>query len=184
MVGNTYQMNSRYFLKLVKFCSNTSHHIHQSKMVSLKHKNWTLVESTCIMLQSTSLKNSLWNEVVAIACYLQNISYIFVIKGNTPFEIWTGSKPDIQHLQIFRVPTYEHLPKELQKKLDPKSNKCIFIGYGQIEGVKGYWLYNIITKKVSISRNVTFDENVVFPPTKGKNVEGATTLKDNSSQQQ
>jgi hypothetical protein len=68
--------------------------------------------------------------------------------------------------------------------LDPKSNKCIFIGYGQIEGVKGYWLYNIITKKVSISRNVTFDENVVFPPTKGKNVEGATTLKDNSSQQQ
>jgi len=24
------------------------------------------------------------------------------------------------------------------KKLDPKPNKCIFIGYGQIESVKGY----------------------------------------------
>jgi hypothetical protein len=28
--------------------------------------------------------------------------------------------------------------KELWKKLDPKSNKCIFIGYGQVERVKRY----------------------------------------------
>jgi hypothetical protein len=75
---------------------------------------------------------------------------------------WTGSKPDLQHLWIFGCLAYEHVLKKLWKKLDPKSNKCIFIGYGQVERVRGYWLYNRTTKKVSISWSFTFDEDLFF----------------------
>nr|XP_025665251.1 uncharacterized protein LOC112763924 [Arachis hypogaea] len=45
---------------------------------------------------------------------------------------------------------------QLRKKLDDKGEKCIFIGYSTDS--KAYKLYNPETKKVIISRDVTFDE--------------------------
>lgn len=37
-----------------------------------------------------------------------------------------------------------------------------FIGYGEHDGVKGYYLYNTVTWKKLLSRNVIFDENLVL----------------------
>jgi hypothetical protein len=42
-------------------------------------------------------------------------------------------------------------------KLDDKSEKCIFVGYGDRR--MGYKLYNLITKKVIMSRDVIFKED-------------------------
>jgi hypothetical protein len=42
-------------------------------------------------------------------------------------------------------------------KLDDKSEKCIFVGYGDRR--MGYKLYNPITKKVIMSRDVIFEED-------------------------
>ena len=41
-------------------------------------------------------------------------------------------------------------------KLDPKVEKCIFIGYSLEQ--KGYHCYNPITRKIRVSRDVVFDE--------------------------
>lgn len=46
------------------------------------------------------------------------------------------------------------------KKLDDKSEKCIFIGYSS--ETKGYRLYSIESKKLTISRNVIFKEEAVW----------------------
>ena len=40
--------------------------------------------------------------------------------------------------------------------MDLKSRKCIFLGFGK--GIKGYKLWNPISKKTMTSRDVTFDE--------------------------
>ena len=53
---------------------------------------------------------------------------------------------------------YAHIPKELRGKLDPKSRKCIFIGYGQ-EGEFGYRLYDPQSKAVIRSSDVVFNES-------------------------
>jgi hypothetical protein len=37
-----------------------------------------------------------------------------------------------------------------------------YIGYSELDGVKGYCFYNMVTQKVSFSRNVVFDENVII----------------------
>ena len=40
--------------------------------------------------------------------------------------------------------------------MDSKSEKCIFIGYK--DGLKGYKLWNLVTRKVVYSRDVVFRE--------------------------
>lgn len=53
-------------------------------------------------------------------------------------------------------------PKQQQKKLEAKSFECIFIGYS--EQSKAYRLFNPTTRKVLVSRDVTFIEAEVNPP--------------------
>ena len=58
---------------------------------------------------------------------------------------------------MFRCVAYAHVPKEQRKKMDDKGVKCIFIGYSSES--KAYRLYDPITKKIIISRDVEFIEN-------------------------
>lgn len=48
---------------------------------------------------------------------------------------------------------YPHIPNE-QKKLDDKSENCIFFGYN--DTTKGYMLYNPVTEKVIINGDIQF----------------------------
>lgn len=48
------------------------------------------------------------------------------------------------------------------KKIDIQLVKTKYIGYSELDGVKGYCLYNMVSRKVSFSRNVIFDENVIL----------------------
>jgi hypothetical protein len=57
---------------------------------------------------------------------------------------------------VFGCICYAQIPKENRYKLDETSEKCIFVGYSSMS--KGYRLFNLKTNKVSISRNVLFDE--------------------------
>ena len=57
---------------------------------------------------------------------------------------------------MFGCLAYVHIPVELRSKLDPKAEKCIFVGY--LEEQKGYRCYKPLTRKVVVSRDVIFDE--------------------------
>ena len=49
-----------------------------------------------------------------------------------------------------------HVTKEKRSKLDNKEEKCIFVGYK--DGIKGYKLWNPVTRKMVYSRDVDFRE--------------------------
>lgn len=74
----------------------------------------------------------------------------------TPQEAWTGFKPTVGHLRTFGCVAYSHIPEQKRNKLDEKSEKTIFIGYS--DRSKAYKLYNPITKKTIVSRDVVFEE--------------------------
>jgi hypothetical protein len=93
---------------------------------------------------------------VVIACYLVNISPSSTLDDKTPQEVWIGKKPSLTHLKVFGCDTYVHVPKENMSKLDKKDEKCVFIGYK--DGLKGYKIWNLETKKVVYSRDVVFRE--------------------------
>ena len=97
-----------------------------------------------------------WAEAFTTAIYIMNRTPTAAIHGMTPEERYTGRKPDISHLKIFGCIAYVHVPDELRSKLDPKAEKCIFIGYSLQQ--KGYRCYNPSTRKFTVSRDVVFDE--------------------------
>ena len=48
----------------------------------------------------------------------------------TPFEAWTGTKPQVEHLRTFGCSAHAYVAKDERQKLDPKAKKCILLGYG------------------------------------------------------
>ncbi|XP_068340488.1 uncharacterized protein [Pyrus communis] len=50
-----------------------------------------------------------------------------------------------------------HMTGDERHKLEEKSHKCIFVGYDASE--KGYRLFDSISRKIILSRDVTFDKN-------------------------
>ncbi len=52
-----------------------------------------------------------------------------IVHGMTPKEKFTGKKPNVSHLRVFGCIAYVHVLDKKKSKLDPKTNKCIFIGF-------------------------------------------------------
>ena len=107
------------------------------------------------MLNAKGLPNYFWAEAVTCAVYLINRSPTRSVPNTTLIEAWSAFKPNVQHLKVFGSITYAHVSKAARSKLDDKAMKTIFIGYKN----GGYKLYNPMTKKVIISRDVTFAED-------------------------
>ena len=81
-----------------------------------------------------------------IACYLVNISPSSKLEDKTPQEVWTDKKSSLSHLRVFGCDAYVHVAKDKRTKLDSKFEKCICVGYK--DGLKGYKLWNPVTRKV------------------------------------
>ncbi|KAL0320000.1 UNVERIFIED_CONTAM: hypothetical protein Sradi_5261500 [Sesamum radiatum] len=77
------------------------------------------------------------------------------LSGKVPECVWTRSDVDLSALRIFGCSAFA-----LQNgdKLDPRAQKCVFIGYPN--GVKGYrlWVRSQPGLKIITSRDVTFNE--------------------------
>jgi len=62
----------------------------------------------------------------------------------------------VKHLKVFGYLAYVHVNDENRKKLDAKSEQCIFIGYN--EHSKAYRFFNPISHKVVVSKDAIFYE--------------------------
>ena len=51
----------------------------------------------------------------------------------TPFESWSGHKPDVTHFRIFGSRAWARIPTEKRKALQPKNKECLFVGYSKIQ---------------------------------------------------
>ncbi|KAJ4789254.1 polyprotein [Rhynchospora pubera] len=133
----------------------TTPYTHEQNGVA-ERKNRTVVELARSMLKSKGMPNQFWAEAVATAVYILNISPTKAVMNMTPFEAWFGRKPSVSHLRVFGCIAYTLVNAQNRKKLDAKSEKWVFLGYC-IQS-KGYRLYNHVTNKIIVSRNIMFDE--------------------------
>lgn len=119
--------------------------------------NRTIVESMRSMLHAKSLPKYLWAEAVSTAVYLLNRTTNSQVTNTTPFELWTSKKPTLSHTKTFGSTAYTFIPDVKRQKLDAKSKKLIFVGYQ--DNSNNYRLFDPVTKKIQVSRNVIFEDD-------------------------
>ena len=86
--------------------------------------NRTIVEAARTMLQAKRMPAYLWAEAVATAVYILNRTGNSRSKeGCTPYEQWTGRRPDLRHVRVFGSDAYAHVPKQRRRSsmLEPRS---------------------------------------------------------------
>ena len=77
--------------------------------------------------------------------------------GETPYLLWYGKKPNLEHIRVFGCVVYSHIPSENRKKLDKKAQKLRFIGY--TETTRNYKVWDEEKHKCYIHHDVIFNEN-------------------------
>ena len=81
-----------------------------------------------------------WIYTVKAKLHTYNITLIKRADYKTPKELWSGQKPNISHLRVFRCLAWVHILKKKRHKLEQKSKAMIFVGYEP--GSKGYQFWD------------------------------------------
>jgi len=120
--------------------------------------NRTMLDKARCLMQESHCDERMWAEAVNTAVYLKNRSPHKAVKGATPEEVWSGEKVNLSHLKVFGCVAYSHVPDQLRKKFEPKSEPYIFVGYSNES--KGYRLFDVRRPgKIVIARDVIFFED-------------------------
>ena len=105
------------------------------------------------MMSLTNLPLSFWGYALEMTAFTLNRAPSKSIE-TTPYELWFGKKPKLSFLNVWG---YDAYVKKLQpEKLEPKSEKCIFIGYPK-ETI-GYSFYLRFEGKIFVAKNRSFLE--------------------------
>jgi hypothetical protein len=122
----------------------------------VERKNRTIQESARVMLHAKSLPYHFWAEAMNTACYIHN--RVTIRKGTsvTLYELWRERKPTVKHFHVFGSKCYILADREQRRKLDPKSDEGIFLGYST--NSRAYRVYSSRTKVVMESYNVVVND--------------------------
>ncbi|GJX07459.1 retrovirus-related pol polyprotein from transposon TNT 1-94 [Tanacetum coccineum] len=113
------------------------------------------------MLNEQSIPQKFWCNAVDTSTYILNRILIRPFLGKTPYELFKGKKPSLEHFKVFGRKCFILNTKDYLTKFDPKSTEGVFLGYSP--NSKAYIVLNKETMKVEESLNVKFDET---PPPK------------------
>ena len=121
--------------------------------------NRTIMENARCILEDSQLGKEFWGYAVLTVGHVHNRLPSRSHNHISPLEHWTGKLPEIGHLRVFGSTTWVHIPTEKRQKLDPKSVRCVLVGYEEDAGSRVYRLYDPIGKKIMLSRDVIVDES-------------------------
>ena len=109
------------------------------------------------MMSLVDLPKMFWGYVLNTTIYTLNRVPSKSI-SSTPYEIWCGRKPSLNHLRIWRC--YAYMKHDESDKLGARSDKYNFVGYPK--EIKGYYFYHSLERKVFVSRHAIFLENEIL----------------------
>ncbi|RVW56043.1 Retrovirus-related Pol polyprotein from transposon TNT 1-94 [Vitis vinifera] len=132
-----------------------------------ERKNRHLLEVARSLMFSMNVPKLFWGQAVLTAAYLINRMSSRVLKFQTPCQTLLKSFPTTRLIstvppKIFGCSVFVHINQQHRSKLDPRSLKCIFLGYSSNQ--KGYKCYSPVTRKFYNSMDVTFFETQPYYP--------------------
>jgi dUTP pyrophosphatase len=117
--------------------------------------NKTFGQMMRCLLYSSDLGPEYWSWALQHAVYIKNCILHRSLK-TTPYEKFTGTKPDLSNLKIFGSKIYARKPGCRKFKLDNNTANGIFLGYTATD--KNVIYIDSITGKVKIATHVIFDK--------------------------
>ena len=87
---------------------------------------------------------NMWVEDVNTIVYLINRGPSAPLVYGIPDEVWTNKKVSYSFLRTFGCEAFSNIDSENRTKLEDKSKKCVFVGYGINEFVIGFGILKII----------------------------------------
>nr|GEX30632.1 hypothetical protein [Tanacetum cinerariifolium] len=115
-----------------------------------------MIQEVGISHETSVARSPQQNEAVATACYTQNRSTIRLPHGKTSYELLHNKLPDLSFLYVFGALCYPTNDSENLRKLQPKADIGIFIGYAPTK--KDFRIYNRRTRRIVETIHVDFDE--------------------------
>lgn len=122
--------------------------------------NKTINEFARSMRLHTGLPPTFWADAVNTAVYLINRGPSVPLDCGLPEEAWSGKEVKFSHLKTFGSLSYVLIDFDARSKLEAKSRKCYFIGYG--DEAFGYHFWDDQGRKIIRSRNVIFNEKIMY----------------------
>ena len=131
-----------------------------------EHHNHTLLDMVRSMMSLTDLPLSFWGYALKIAAFTFKRAPSKSVEM-TQSELWFGKKPKLSFLKVWDCDAY--VKKFQHDKLEPKSEKCIFIGNPKQLGIPPI---SDPEAKVIVSRNGSFlEEKFLLKELSGRMVE-------------
>nr|AMY96445.1 gag/pol protein [Momordica dioica] len=118
-----------------------------------ERRNRTLLDMVRSMMSYADLPDSFWGYARERERAILNRVPSKSVE-ETPYELWYGRKSSLSFLKIWGCPA--HVKKLQPKKLEPRSEKCLFVGYPK--ETRGYYFYHPQENKVFVATNEAFLE--------------------------
>jgi len=115
-------------------------------------------------------KKKLWAEAVMYMETTRN-SMSTTKNKESANKLFYGTNPSfLRHMVEFGRVGYVTKRDKLKGKMEDRAIKCIMVGYGNNHSGDTYRLYNPSTKRIILSRDVTWSDWKVTDPTKDMNI--------------
>ncbi|CEG36660.1 polyprotein [Plasmopara halstedii] len=111
------------------------------------------------MLHYKSVSTEWWVEAVCTPVYITDGSSNTAHPNITPYELAFKMKPQMDYLRVFGSHGYAHIDDVKRTKLEPKSFKCMFLGYAV--NVTGNRVFDLENAKIKVICSVKLDEREV-----------------------
>ena len=129
--------------------------------------NMTIMECARSMRLYAGLPLHMWVEAINTIIYLINRGPSTPLGCGIPEEAWTSKKVSYSFLKTFGCEAFVDI--NFGTKLEAKSKKCVFLGYGIYEF--GYRLWDFENHKIVRSMDVIFNEKVLYKYLVGANIQ-------------
>lgn len=124
-----------------------------------ERKNRHLLDVARSLMLSSHVPKQFWGNAVLTATYLINRMPSRVLNFQTPCQRLLLVYPTLRIIsgipvKVFGCTAFVHINQSHCTKVDPKSMKCIFLGYSPNQ--KGYKCYSLVIGKFYNSLDIAF----------------------------
>jgi hypothetical protein len=108
------------------------------------------------MLDEYKTFDRFWTEVVNTACHATNRLYLHKLVKKTPYELFTGNKPNASYFRVFGRKCYVLQKRLKSSKFAPKVCEGFLLGYDS--NSHAYRVFNNDSGCVETTCDTVFDE--------------------------